>query len=323
VTGAFQIGAGRSIYTREGDAAPGPITIQDGGTLTISDNTQNTGDSELFIAVPIVNDNGIVNAWTSLNADPRIGGTYSQSGALSELNMALGTYRFRSFTITAGEASLAGGRLQVNSGNPAEEAQALVDSAARFAACGTIEGKFVLWGSAQLTGDLICEYNDAFISGGTLDLNGYNFSLRGFNSTIFLNGAGAITGSGSVDAGLLHNSGGRIVVGGDGTPGLITLAANYFGGEDSSILVDVGGRLPWIQHDVFEIGGYAQLGGWLIPRLIDNYEPDPNDPFDVYTVVTYTSHNYEFENTFEEVSPGLYLGFNVGTTCVDLFPFTD
>jgi hypothetical protein len=346
VFGRFDIGTNHEIVND--DESNCSLTIDAGGTMVIMANGGNVGVQTLRIGIPIANDDGTVNAWTSVDAESSgAGDGYSQTGDAAVINMSVGTYNFGGLLISEGQANLWGGT--VGAANTGEDT---IGTDAVFNGVGTITGGFICAGELNLTGGLTST-EKSFLNGGTVHLFGYTLTIqdrggrgsrdRGWlynnGGTIYLdNGtltaAGAvvnqgaagndlvatITGSGTISAPHLYNLGGsQIIVGGESTPGGITLNGIFEQDGTSSIFVEIGGRLPLLQSDVFVINGTADLAGSLVVGLIGGYDPDPNNPLDVYTVIMYNS----VIGNFSSYSAQAFLfDVDVSTTGVTIIPFS-
>ncbi|RJP38135.1 MAG: hypothetical protein C4547_04920 [Phycisphaerales bacterium] len=110
-----------------------------------------------------------------------------------------------------------------------------------------------------------------------------------FDNPVTLQG-GRIGGNSNAVIQRLTNAGGSVSPG--ESPGTFTLEGDYEQGPDGALEIELGGRTPGQQHDVFVVTGDAAVGGALEILLIDGFEPQVGDTF---TVMTYGSHSGEFD----------------------------
>lgn len=107
------------------------------------------------------------------------------------------------------------------------------------------------------------------------------------NTTGSATGAGMVTvafdatlsGSGLIGGPVL--SGGLVAPG--TSAGVLTFEDDYAQTTNGILEIEIGGTTPGTEHDVLTIGGAASLDGILDVTLIDGFEPEFGDTFDVLT----------------------------------------
>ncbi|HST52114.1 MAG TPA: FG-GAP-like repeat-containing protein [Pyrinomonadaceae bacterium] len=119
---------------------------------------------------------------------------------------------------------------------------------------------------------------------GSTTLEGGNFSTGG--NTIALQG-GTLTGTGTLTAATLNNSGGTIAPGLSGA-GCLAVSGNYTQGASGSLAIEIGGATPCTQFDRLAVTGTATLGGTLSTTLINGFTPAAGQSFQVMTYASET-----------------------------------
>jgi len=82
--------------------------------------------------------------------------------------------------------------------------------------------------------------------------------------------------------------------------GRMTIEAEYIQEPDGVLEIEIGGRTPETEHDVFEVIGNATLAGTLDLRLIDGFQPVKGDRF---TILTCTTRTGEFDSLILPTAP--------------------
>jgi hypothetical protein len=100
---------------------------------------------------------------------------------------------------------------------------------------------------------------------------------------------GIFAGFGTIQGGVRNAA--QLQVGSDGTPGLLTVIGPYIQTADGTLIIQIGGPTAGDGFDQLNIIGQATLDGTLDVTLINNYTPNPGDPFQV---VTFSSGTGEF-----------------------------
>ena len=171
-------------------------------------------------------------------------------------------------------------RLEVFAGNHQFQAEFVLasDTVVDVAANSTLTFNNVL----TLGGNSLDKIGD-----GTLAVNNIISSGGGTLNCLF----GTCSGSGTF-GGDLNNSGGTVSPG--NSPGVMEVAGDYTQEADGTLLIEVGGAQAGVDHDLLAVGQTAQLDGMLQVALLDSFEPENGDVFDVLDFG-------EIEGTFEQV----------------------
>lgn len=235
------------------------ITLQDGGSLTVSDGFTNnnviymSGDgSTLSVTSGILtNASGCVITSTGAGAARTIGAELENEGTVS-VSADLTLLRDDADHVNDGNINCFGGDMTVSQSGA----------------------------SPSLT-------NNGSITVGS----GYDFTVTAgaFNNT----GTGTIGGEGTlvVTGATLSNSGNLS----PGTsPGILTITGDYAQTASGTTTIEIGGLTPGTEYDRVAISGTATLDGTLDVSLIFGYFPSDGDDF---TVMTYGAHTGAFADT--------------------------
>jgi len=104
-------------------------------------------------------------------------------------------------------------------------------------------------------------------------------------SSSYVGGEGTIAGtvfnlSGTINPGPLPvAAGGEIRF----VPGELHIDGDYFQGVSATLIAELRGTMPGVDHDRLAISGLAELGGTLQVALLDGYQPSLGDQFSVLT----------------------------------------
>ena len=170
-------------------------------------------------------------------------------------------------------------------------------------------------GPFQTSGTVIIAANGTFQVGnytqtagsttvdGTLSLSGGAVSVNGG----VLNGAGTINGN-VVNA--------AVVTPGD-SPGILRINGNYTQTADGTLNIEIGGLTAGSQYDRLVVSGTATLAGTLNVIILNNFQPNPGDSFQV---LTFASHTGDFTYTGLDLGNGKSLSpvFNSNGKELDL-----
>lgn len=126
-------------------------------------------------------------------------------------------------------------------------------------------------------------FNNALnLSGNTLTKSGggeigiRNDFVTG-GGTIVIDG-GTVSGNGTV-GGDLDNSGGTVSPG--NSPGVLEVSGDYTQGSHAALSIEIAGTQAGVDHDLLSVGGTAQLSGLLEVSLLDGFDPQVGDRFDL------------------------------------------
>jgi len=112
------------------------------------------------------------------------------------------------------------------------------------------------------------------VAGGRMEHSGVVFSDGGsktiFDADVF--GPGVFTGTGEVVFNGSYNPG--------TSPGVGDFAGGVSFGDSAVLQIELGGQSSR-QHDRLQVAGELALGGGLVISLIDGFEPEPGDEFDI------------------------------------------
>ena len=72
------------------------------------------------------------------------------------------------------------------------------------------------------------------------------------------------------------------------SPGTFTVDGDYDQGIDATMEIELAGLVPGDEHDVVVVTGDAELGGTLQILLLDGFEPQVGDTFEVMTLASRT-----------------------------------
>ena len=103
--------------------------------------------------------------------------------------------------------------------------------------------------------------NDLVTGGGTINIQ-----------------EGTVSGNGTV-GGNVNNQGGTISPG--NSPGVIAVEGDFAQGEQGTLHMELAGNVAGSQYDQFIVAGEASLAGTLEVSLLDGFEPQAGDTFDI------------------------------------------
>lgn len=113
---------------------------------------------------------------------------------------------------------------------------------------------------------------------GTTTVNGA-LAVTGGGNQLRLQG-GVLNGAGQIN-GVLNNTGGDIQPG--LSTGLLTVNGSYLQSGAGVLSIEIDGEEPVDEHDVIDVNGAAQLGGYLQPVFGEKYEPQVGDSWEILT----------------------------------------
>jgi hypothetical protein len=108
------------------------------------------------------------------------------------------------------------------------------------------------------------------------------------SNKLFEIAGGSVTGSGDIEA--VISNGGTFAPG--SSAGKLTVTGTYSQTTDGSLQIEIGGNIVETEYDQLQISGVASLAGSLNITLINSFDPNINDTFEI---LTYGSHDGEFE----------------------------
>jgi hypothetical protein len=117
--------------------------------------------------------------------------------------------------------------------------------------------------------------------------------------------AGTCSGEGTI-GGDLNNNGGTVSPG--NSPGRMAVDGDFSQAVDGTLFIELAGTDAGSQHDVMQVDGEASLGGALEVSLLDGFEPQFGDTFDILDLASLTG---EFDKL---LLPGLAAGLAWDTT---------
>jgi hypothetical protein len=152
---------------------------------------------------------------------------------------------------------------------------------------GTTEvdsGTLVL-SSGPLTnaGSLIVSHGATFmISGGYTQRNGSTTLHGGTLTAASVNiQAGTLSGPGTINGNVTNA--GLLTPGGDGTAGALTINGNFIQTTHGSVSIALGGLTQGTEYGLLVVTGQAILDGTLTVILLDDFQPQLNDTFQILT----------------------------------------
>jgi len=143
-----------------------------------------------------------------------------------------------------------------------------------------------------------------------LNLNGNTLTKTGAGTLAINNALTSAGGTLNCDEGVCSGSG---TIGGDvnnngtvspgNSPGVMEMAGNFTQHEDGTLLIELAGTTSGTEHDVFSVGGIARLQGRLEISLLDGFQPQVGDSFDILNLAVL---NGEFDDiSLPELADGL------------------
>ena len=138
------------------------------------------------------------------------------------------------------------------------------------------------------------------LSGSSLFLSDGNLTFTNTGTTIIdgemtLDGPGSNTGAlqGSGRLSLLQpaafTNAGSVEPGGDG-PGALTVSGDLSIPAGATLAIGIGGPESGTSHDRLDVEGAVTLGGELAVSLLDGFEPELGQSFEVLTYSSRTGH---------------------------------
>lgn len=255
-TGLIELDStGSSTYFRPvgGDA----VTLSGGGTVQMSDNTNNwmyRADAGSYW----------INQDNTIRGAGNIGWTGSRNGIINHgeiiadgLNLLqlapdsdIGFINHGLFhTQNTGGLAIAGGMMN-------QQGQVLIDADSTLTRSGA----------------------HYIQTAGTTTVNG-TLVVTGSGNQLRLQG-GVLNGNGQVN-GTLNNTAGIINPG--LSTGLLTINGTYVQSNAGVLTIEIDGETPITEHDVIDVNGNAQLGGYLQPVFGENYNPANGTQWTVLT----------------------------------------
>jgi hypothetical protein len=92
---------------------------------------------------------------------------------------------------------------------------------------------------------------------------------------------GSLIGAGSIEGDVRNAA--VLQVGSDGTPGVLTIAGDYFQTSAGTLVIQIGGSMAGDGFDQLNVLGQAALNGTLAVALINGFSPNPGDSFQIVT----------------------------------------
>ena len=140
-------------------------------------------------------------------------------------------------------------------------------------------------GSVDLSGDLDIRSSTANVySQGEAGLGTYTTleggSLNALNG-LRLDPGETLAGTGDIVTSLLTNNG---LISPGHSPGILTIDGDYIQGPDGELILEIGGPIPGVDHDVIEITGDAIFDGMIVIDFLPGFETLPGESFDIIQV---------------------------------------
>jgi fibronectin-binding autotransporter adhesin len=111
---------------------------------------------------------------------------------------------------------------------------------------------------------------------GTVNVDG---DIMGNLARVQVFAGGSLTGGGTIAADVFITNGG--VFGPGNSPGTMTIIGNHTQDAGSTLLMELAGLTPGIEHDVLDVFGTAALDGILDVDLLGGFNPQAGDIFDI------------------------------------------
>lgn len=148
-------------------------------------------------------------------------------------------------------------------------------------------GQFVLSSNSNTT------FFDAVSNGGELRVS------AGSVATFFgaVTGPGVYTGTGTKFFEALFAPG--------SSPGLVTDEGDVVFGTGALVEMEIGGYVPGVDFDRYEVAGQLSLGGTLVISLIDDFSPQAGDVFDLFDWGTLSGEFLAVNLAAAGLEPGL------------------
>jgi autotransporter-associated beta strand protein len=174
-----------------------------------------------------------------------------------------------------GNISLGANNLTVGSNNLSTTFLGIIDDGGQGGSLTKNgSGTFILEGETEGT-----YTGDTNVNRGVLQVDG------SITSNTFVNRAGTLAGTGTINANLTNN--GRASPGSAGAPGMLTVGGNYSQAQFATLMIQIAGANAG-EFGVLNVLGTANLGGQLDPVLLNGFVPTIGESF---TFLTYGSVN--------------------------------
>ena len=258
-------------------------TIQGQGTIRNLASFQNQGTVNANVSGGTLS---ISNAQTTNN------GTFqASSGSTLFVNGTLTNYNPTTSTLTGGTYNAFSGTIQLSQANTGtgaviatNAATILLDGASAKIADGS--GNNILQGFFTTNAGHVTIQNGANLTSSSSDFTNAGTMTVGANSTFTVGGShnylnsGLLEGIGTVQAGLLSNSG--TFHPGDG-PGILTVTGNYEQTSTGALDIQIGGTSAGTGFSQLNVSGTASLDGTLDLSLINGFTPYNGEQFVILT----------------------------------------
>ena len=120
---------------------------------------------------------------------------------------------------------------------------------------------------------------DVFVNRGRISMS--NGSVVQANEVLDLADGGVLTGAfGIVESPITNNTSGRVEPGGDDEPAAFSIMGDYTQSTDGVLQIEIAGPS---NADALSVTGAAMVGGTLEIVLLDGYQPETGDSFDILT----------------------------------------
>jgi hypothetical protein len=103
---------------------------------------------------------------------------------------------------------------------------------------------------------------------------------------------GSVTGNSIVTGAVVNTSG---ILSPGSSPGTWEIAEDYVQESAATLLMEIGGQVPGVDHDLLRIHGNASLDGLLDVRLLDGFAPNPGDQFQLLDIENSTGQFADVE----------------------------
>jgi len=324
-SGSFKKG-GTGVMTLSGAGDWTGGTILEGGVLSVSDDAY-LGDSD----GPLTFDGGQLRITGTSFSETTRSITINEPSEIDVVDTGGTVALTADLTGTADLTKLGAGVLALRGSNAAYSGDIYVDVGTLALGVGDSLGNQTRVTLAPGTSLLMEDYESwgSLVGGGTVDLGSYHVHI-GFDDSdaalsAYITGAGEVLKAGSgnlllssandyaggtiVEAGeltadhdsalgtgsVLVDTGGALAVA-DGA-GTLTVADDYSQTASGTLRIELGGTTPGTEHDRLNVSGAANLAGALEVTLIDGFEPQIGDSFEILSagncVGTFDTVTYE------------------------------
>lgn len=150
----------------------------------------------------------------------------------------------------------------------------------------------------EISGGVLSAGHDNCLGTGPVSIDGGSLLIEEgvtiSNAISFTDSGGTIGGSGALEvASLTVGAGGLIAPG--SSPGVLTIDGDYTQQAGAILEIELGGTMRASEYDALVVGSCADLDGTLDVALINGFEPDYGDAFDILDWGT-------LEGTFNDVN---------------------